>query len=328
MHAELSQNADFVSRFKREMSLLVALGAHPHLVCIDPKHLYGWAADWNCWYYVMAHITGISLQRYLDSKGTLDLGQARTLFTGIAAGLAEAHKRGIVHRDIKPANILIRKDPQPGQGRGVLVDFGLAGVVDPHSRGAGYTASFAAPEQMRHGESDCRSDVYSLAATIYHCLLYKDANKRGRFKASLLPDEVPADLRDFFRRCLDNDPDERPQDAGAFLQEWRAPKIVKVEPTIAKSVPPKAGEVITLSGMTFAWIPPGTFRMGGDQYDSQKPVHRVKLTKGFYMGVYPVTQAQWVAVMGSNPRTFPGDDRPVETVSWDDCQDFCVRWRS
>jgi len=261
MHAELSRDADFVSRFKREMSLLVALGAHPHLVCIDPKHLYGWAADWSCWYYVMEHITGVSLQRYLDSEGALDLGQARALFTGIAEGLAEAHKRGIVHRDIKPANILIREEPQPGQGRGVLVDFGLAGVVDPNSRGAGYTATFAAPEQMRHGESDCRSDVYSLAATIYHCLLYNDANKRGRFKASLLPVDVLAEVRDLFQRCLDNDPDERPQDAGVFLKEWQAPRVITpatrvppAPPTPQVKAQPHTGKLLYVGNLAYSTI--------------------------------------------------------------------------
>ncbi len=77
--------------------------------------------------------------------------------------------------------------------------------------------------------------------------------------------------------------------------------------------------------MKFAWIPPGTFRMGGDQHDDEKPVHRVTLSKGCFMGVHPVTQAQWEAVMGSNPSHFQGADRPVETVTWDDCQDFCER---
>jgi len=91
-------------------------------------------------------------------------------------------------------------------------------------------------------------------------------------------------------------------------------------------VTPKPGDVVTNAlGMKFAWIPPDTFRMGSDQYDNEKPVHRVTLTKGFYMGVHPVTQAQWQAVMGSNPSQFPGEDYPVETVTWDDCQDFCER---
>ena len=67
--------------------------------------------------------------------------------------------------------------------------------------------------------------------------------------------------------------------------------------------------------------------MGSDQYDEEKPVHRVTISKGFYMGVFPVTQFQWHAVMNYNPSHFRGDDRPVEMVSWDDCQEFCQKLR-
>jgi formylglycine-generating enzyme required for sulfatase activity len=89
-------------------------------------------------------------------------------------------------------------------------------------------------------------------------------------------------------------------------------------------VEPRPGTVITNSlGMKFSWIPPATFLMGSDQHDSEKPVHRVTLTKGFYMGVYPVTQAQWLAVTRSNPSICHGGNRPVDAVSWDDCQAFC-----
>jgi uncharacterized protein (TIGR02996 family) len=81
--------------------------------------------------------------------------------------------------------------------------------------------------------------------------------------------------------------------------------------------------------MTFSWIPPGTFLMGSppneeSRFDDETQ-HRVTLTRGFYLGIHPVTQAQWRAVMGSNPSNFKGDDRPVEQVSWDDCQDFCAK---
>ena len=46
------------------------------------------------------------------------------------------------------------------------------------------------------------------------------------------------------------------------------------------------------------------------------------LTKGYFLGIHPVTQAQWKAVTGSSPSRFPGDNRPVEQVSWEDCQEF------
>ena len=71
----------------------------------------------------------------------------------------------------------------------------------------------------------------------------------------------------------------------------------------------------------------GTFKMGatsemdiGDSWE--KPVHQVTLTKDYYIGKYEVTQALWKAVMGNNPSFFKGDNLPVESVSWDDCQEF------
>ncbi len=71
----------------------------------------------------------------------------------------------------------------------------------------------------------------------------------------------------------------------------------------------------------------GSFNMGAtpemqDPLEDEKPVHRVTLTNNYYIGKYEVTQALWKIVMGSNPSDFKGDDLPVETVSWNDCQDF------
>jgi len=77
-------------------------------------------------------------------------------------------------------------------------------------------------------------------------------------------------------------------------------------------------------------IPGGTFYMGsrdGEGRDSEHPRHQVTVAP-FYMGKYPVTQAQWQAVMGNNPARFKGADRPVEQVSWNDAQEFLSRLRS
>jgi len=77
--------------------------------------------------------------------------------------------------------------------------------------------------------------------------------------------------------------------------------------------------------MKFAWIPPGRFDMGPDD----KISFRVTISKGFWMGVTPVTQAQFRAVMGYNPSHHQGqqykdsDQYPVEMVSWQDSQEFC-----
>ena len=74
-------------------------------------------------------------------------------------------------------------------------------------------------------------------------------------------------------------------------------------------------------------IPAGEFLMGSpdsdkDAVQNEKPQHRVRITKPFYLGKYQVTQEQWQAVMGNNPSYFKGPKNPVEQVSWDDCQQF------
>jgi formylglycine-generating enzyme required for sulfatase activity len=91
-----------------------------------------------------------------------------------------------------------------------------------------------------------------------------------------------------------------------------------------KVTQPKSGAVVrTRSGIELVYVPPGEFMMGSENGSAdEKPVHRVTIREGFYMGKYEVTQTQWQAVMGSNPSHFKGDNLPVETVSWDDAQAF------
>ena len=75
------------------------------------------------------------------------------------------------------------------------------------------------------------------------------------------------------------------------------------------------------------WIPPGRFRMGSPtnergRWDHEGPRHEVRLTQGFWLFDTPCTQGLWQAVMETNPSQFRGEQRPVERVSWDDCQHF------
>ena len=75
------------------------------------------------------------------------------------------------------------------------------------------------------------------------------------------------------------------------------------------------------------YVEGGTFQMGAtteqgtDAYSNESPVHQVTVSS-FYMGQTEVTQRQWEAIMGSNSSYFVGDNRPVENVSWNDCQEF------
>jgi formylglycine-generating enzyme len=89
-------------------------------------------------------------------------------------------------------------------------------------------------------------------------------------------------------------------------------------------------KVNSQDGLTYVWIPPGTFQMGCSPDDSgcsddESPAHKVTLTRGFWIGQTPVTQAAYKKVAGSNPSNFKGDGLPVETVDWEDAQAYCSR---
>jgi len=92
------------------------------------------------------------------------------------------------------------------------------------------------------------------------------------------------------------------------------------------------GTFVNFLGMSFVYVPPGTFMMGSPESelerDYDETLHQVRLTKGFYMQTTEVTQGQWKAIMaGDNPSHFNtcGDDCAVDSVSWYDVQDFIFR---
>ena len=83
--------------------------------------------------------------------------------------------------------------------------------------------------------------------------------------------------------------------------------------------PELAREFTNSIGMKFVLVEPGEFMMGSNETDSEKPPHMVEITQPFYMGVFPVTQAEYQAVTGTNPSQFNGIARhPVESVCWND----------
>lgn len=82
--------------------------------------------------------------------------------------------------------------------------------------------------------------------------------------------------------------------------------------------------------MAFVLIPAGTFTMGSPEATGdadESPQHPVTISTAFYLGRYEVTQEQWQAVMGTNPSQFKGPRRPVDSVSWNECQRFLQKLR-
>ena len=121
---------------------------------------------------------------------------------------------------------------------------------------------------------------------------------------------------------------------GASSNQSAVSSTVSVSPVQASTALSNApsNDVITIPvkdgiSIEMVKVEAGTFMMGATSEkekpdDNEKPVHQVTLTYNYYIGKYEVTQALWQAVMGNNPSHFKGKNRPVEHVTWNDCQNF------
>jgi serine/threonine protein kinase len=206
---ETAGNRTAVNRFLTEAKSIAALN-HPNIVQI---YDYGRAKDGP--FLVMEFVDGGSLlDRCRD--GAMPLEDAVDLACQLCDGLAKAHDLGIIHRDIKPANVLLTKDGIPK-----LTDFGLAKAqAGDHGQtmtGAVLgTPDFMPPEQRRDAALvDHRSDLWSLAATVYQMLT-------GRSPKVIRLHELPQALQGVLAKALEDAKESRYQSARAFRDALKA----------------------------------------------------------------------------------------------------------
>jgi serine/threonine protein kinase len=168
----LAQSPKALARFQREVALHVRL-IHPNIVRVhDAGEAHGLP------YLVMEYVEGQDLDSLVKETGPLPPAEAVECIVQAAAGMAYAHREGVVHRDIKPANLLLDKN-----GVVKVLDLGLGrfddqalGAEDEGGRLTGDmqilgTPNYMAPEQARNPrEADARCDVYSLGCTFYYLL--------------------------------------------------------------------------------------------------------------------------------------------------------------
>ena len=168
----------------------------------------------------MEYIDGEELASLLRRIGRLPGDKALEIARQICAGLAAAHESGVLHRDLKPANVMI-----DGRGRARITDFGLAGLAGSFEGGeiAG-TPAYMAPEQLRGGKIDERTDIYALGLVLYEIFTGKRAFADGATLGEILraressapvaPGALIKDLEPQVERvilgCLDKDPAARP----------------------------------------------------------------------------------------------------------------------
>ena len=168
MHPELARHEEFVSRFIREAKTAARL-THPNIVAVFDQ-----SADGGHVYLVMEFVDGQTLRELLGDRGRFTPREALEVLAPVLSALGAAHRGGMVHRDVKPENVLIGKQGTYAYAVKVA-DFGLA-----RSAAAGATvslagmivgtASYLAPEQVKSGVCDARSDVYSAGIVLYEML--------------------------------------------------------------------------------------------------------------------------------------------------------------
>lgn len=155
---EFSTDATFVKKFRVEAQSAAGL-SHPNIV-----NVYDVGEVEGIHFIVMELVQGITLKKYIEMKGKLDIKEALNISVQIASGLQAAHDNRIIHRDIKPQNIIMSRD-----GKVKVTDFGIAKVADSTTvtTNAAGSVHYISPEQARGGYSDAKSDIYSLGITMY-----------------------------------------------------------------------------------------------------------------------------------------------------------------
>ncbi|HEX8819054.1 MAG TPA: protein kinase [Archangium sp.] len=167
LHPWMATDPSFQRRFQLEAQAMSRL-SHPCCVSVIDHGVQDGAP-----FMVMDFVTGQTLRALLREAGPLPVKQALGIVRQVLAGLAHAHAQGIVHRDIKPDNILLTEAIGLGDQVRIL-DFGLAKLRDTvtglTTGLAVGTPSYMAPEQIRAGEIDARTDVYSVGVLLFELL--------------------------------------------------------------------------------------------------------------------------------------------------------------
>ncbi|WP_441250527.1 serine/threonine-protein kinase [Kitasatospora sp. McL0602] len=211
INEELTQDAGFIARFRREVTATRAVSG-PYVAAVVDHDVDG-EQPWLATEYV----PGPSLHEVITEHGALGTVPVRALGVRLAEALGAIHAAGLVHRDVKPGNILLGPDGPK------LIDFGIArgeAVTTLTQTGVVLgTPQFMAPEQLQaRGRVGPAADVFALglvlafAATGKHPFGRTDSFGFGFRIVYEEPDldDVPAELVDLVRRCLAKDPDERP----------------------------------------------------------------------------------------------------------------------
>lgn len=222
---EYSNDAKFVTKFRGEAQSVAGL-SHPNIV-----NVYDVGDDNGLYYIVMELVEGITLKKFIEKKGKLDVKEATGIGIQIAQGMEAAHDNHIIHRDIKPQNIIISKE-----GKVKVTDFGIAKAATSNTITSNAMGSvhYISPEQARGGYSDEKSDIYSLGVTMYEMLSGK-VPFEGESTVTValahiqedapsldtMGQDIPRSLSKIVQKCMQKKPDMRYMSAAALISDLK-----------------------------------------------------------------------------------------------------------
>lgn len=213
-----------MQRFIQEINICTQLD-HPRLIKVFEFGMYR-----DCPVMIMEYIDGYSLDRYMKKHGAFSIKKALQIGACIAQGIHYAHKKKIVHRDLNPSNILIDKKRQIK-----IIDFGIVKVagnkITLSCQTLG-TLRYIPPEQIENAkEVDCRADIYSLGATMYHLIAghapYHNVQGINALTLKITEEspiplkdvmECSSSLSDLIEKAMAQSKDERFQSAKEFFE--------------------------------------------------------------------------------------------------------------
>lgn len=237
IHPELAAKPQYRQRFEREIKLMANLH-HKHLMPI-----WGWGTINHLPYYVMPYVEGMSARDYLKTYGAFTPEQTLYVVGCVGDALTTMHSHNIFHRDVKPHNILIDR-----QWRVVLSDFGIAAdfnaeqLTSTVQRAHMGTDGYVAPELRGGAAASPRTDVYSLAITVYEMLV------RRPFVRVLADDRIPdpylllpVPVQPVIRRATHQSAHQRHQTIRTFCDDLQqAIQDVPAQPTPSQPQPAQA----------------------------------------------------------------------------------------
>jgi serine/threonine-protein kinase len=310
LNPRLAVDPSVVRRFFDEARLVSKI-RHPNIVAITD-----FLSEDTTHYYVTELVEGESLAQRVQRDGALSLERVIHIGTQLCNALQAAHEAGVVHRNLEPDHVMLTQRATRGDSV-KLLGFGLAKLLETSaSANAGPTIvgidfgtpRYLAPEQLVGSTVDARTDVYALGVVLHELatgrrwltggswdqVLVQQAEQRG---PAFSPEEaatLPQAFRDLVDRCVNRDPEARPDSAAALADQLRriqtglgdAGENTWVPPAVAYAAPRRRvppwlvmllvglAAVATAALALTRWLPPSSVASGEPAPDGAPPAAR------------------------------------------------------